>query len=404
MTERAGPEPVVEWLQEQLRLGRSHLEIAEDLGMSRSAVSRNIGKMKRGEEFGSKFRPAAERRIAFERRERDLLAQQAREREAREQREQAERELREKVRRARRRQEEREAEERARGERELEERREKTRQQLAEARTRLHRKGIIGGERLYGDADYLLRVGVGVHHHDEGAEEIAFAPDRYRFPCGWTAQQLREGVTAEQRMQPSAVPAGSAMPDFIGDRPATLVSFVKWRDEQWFYGPDYHLVQTWRELNTRPLLDERDPPFMPLPEEAHWYEQLLKVEQKLSARGYVVPGPDNPRLFEALPLAADQTSAARSDFEARLRKKETISRTLRRMAHTRYYAEGLWLLATPTPDDTVWSAAKRVLVTMLALGVVGGTAYGLLIGLALVLSSFWEVTWNVAQGIRALFA
>ena len=49
-------DPVVRWLKEQQRQGRTRRAIAEDLGVNPSTVTRNIEKMETDESFGPKFR------------------------------------------------------------------------------------------------------------------------------------------------------------------------------------------------------------------------------------------------------------------------------------------------------------------------------------------------------------
>ena len=404
MTESAEWDPVAEWLKKQQRQGRSRRAIAEDLGVNPSTVTRNIEKMETDESFGPKFRKAIEKRVVVEQVEGERLAREATVREAAEQRARGERERQAAEQRARRRRVERAAEERAREKRDLEERLERTRRQLAEVSSRLRRKDIIEGETLYGDAAYLLSVGANVIHYDAGVEEIAFAPNGFVFPCGWIAEKFRYRVTADQRMQPSAVPAGAQRPDTIGARAANIVSFVVWPDERWFYGRDYSLVDTWRKLKARPLLDEDNPPFLPTDEEVDWYEELLRVELELLERGYVVPGTDDPMLTKALPLLDKGMRSRRIDFEKRMADKKLKAVALRRMASFRTYLLGFWYLATPISSDTRGEVVNKALTTMLVLGLVMGTAVGLLRGVALGLLYVGQSIWMAAQAITGLLA
>ena len=128
------------------------------------------------------------------------------------------------------------------------------------------------------------------------------------------------------------------------------------------------------------MVDEDNPPFLPTDKEVDWYEELLRVELDLLARGYVVPGTDDPMLTKALPLLDNGMRSRRMDFEKRMADKKLKAVALRRMASFRTYLLGFWYLATPISSDTRGEVVNKALTTMLVLGLVMGTAVGLLRG------------------------
>ena len=229
----AGESEVRDWFRRQLSRRNSGGRkvvlrvLAEELGVNKSTISRNGSALRSGETLASPFYALAEARLVAERldvlrvRHLRLLA---------ESREEASREE------ARRAEEARIASaERARDRNrrlsmtthalETVSRLEAVRyQRLAAARAALdpwfetlRAAGILapGDETLYGDALDLIEAGItDIHYVDVGVAAVALAPDGYVFECGLTAAELRSGLTAQQRLQPTAVPDGD---DLAGD-------------------------------------------------------------------------------------------------------------------------------------------------------------------------------------------
>ena len=68
------------------------------------------------------------------------------------------------------------------------------------------------------------------------------------FECGLTAAELRSGLTAEQRLQPT-VADGQDLPGMIGAAPAPTVRRVPLPDEAWRYGKAAAgMMNEWRRL------------------------------------------------------------------------------------------------------------------------------------------------------------
>ena len=402
MSEDIDRDPAEEWLREQLRQGRGYSAIAKDLDVHRSTVRRNVRDMRGPKGLAMPFRQRAERRSEFERGERARLAREAKVRRQAQQRAEAARKLKETEQRARRRREDREATRLGREKRELAARRERTRDQIAKVAARLRRKGTIQDDTLHGDADYLLGIGADVVHYDAGAEIVAFAPDNLKFPCGWTAKQLRRGVTPEQRMRPTAFPPGSPRPYVIGERASSVVSFVVWPDEKWLYGSGYPLVERWRKLMARPLLDESNMPRLPTKEQVTWYEELLQVEVQLLEKRYMVPEATDRMKIEPLSATDDGMWIRLFGFEDWVRHKEEMAPKFRRMASIREHALGLLYLAMPVLDKTPGEAAKRGIAVMVVLGLVAGTVWGLLMGLWIASIYAGQSVWAAVRAIMTL--
>ena len=105
-------------------------------------------------------------------------------------------------------------------------------------------------ETIYGDALELIDAGItDIRYVDDGVAAVALADDGYVFECGLTAAELRSGLTAEQRLQPTAVPDGDDLPEMIGGVPAFTARRVSLPDEVWRYGEDVAgMMSEWRRL------------------------------------------------------------------------------------------------------------------------------------------------------------
>ena len=107
-----------------------------------------------------------------------------------------------------------------------------------------------GDETLYGDALELIEAGItDIYYADAGVAAVALVADGYVFECGLTAAELRSGLTAEQRLQPTAVADGQDLPGMIGAAPSLTVRRVSLPDETWRYGEDdAAMMNEWRRL------------------------------------------------------------------------------------------------------------------------------------------------------------
>ena len=106
-----------------------------------------------------------------------------------------------------------------------------------------------GDETLYGDARELIDAGItDIHYAALGVAAVALAADGYVFECGLTAAELRSGLTAKQRLQPT-VADGQDLPGMIGAAPVPTVCRVSLPDEAWRYGvDDAGMMSEWRRL------------------------------------------------------------------------------------------------------------------------------------------------------------
>ena len=172
-------------------------------------------------------------------------------------------------------------------------RQEEVRRHARTVNRRMQDMGIVekGSTYVYGDGAALIREGaVDFHYQDENAEIVGYAPAEYRFSGGLTAGQYREGVTREQRMRPSAVPAGQPRPEMIGTRRASLIPDIAHFDDKWFFGHLYADVSAWYELrDAAPAWWKLggELPQEPGEEDNSWYKRVLELEITLLESGLV---------------------------------------------------------------------------------------------------------------------
>lgn len=236
--------------------------LAKELGVNKSTVSRNGRQLRNDQPLAAPFYALAEAQLAAERldvlRVRHLrLLKESREEASREEARRAEEARTARAERARDRNHRLSMTDHAlETVSRLEERR---RQRRAAARSALdpwlailRAAGILdpGDEMLYGDAPELIEAGVtDIHYVDDGVAAVALAHDGYVFECGLTAAELRSGLTAEQRLQSTAVPAGEDPPVVTGGVPVFPVDRVPLPDEAWRYGEDAAgMMSEWRRL------------------------------------------------------------------------------------------------------------------------------------------------------------
>ncbi len=89
---------------------------------------------------------------------------------------------------------------------------------------------------LHGDAVLLLLTKAQVRYVDTGASEVAFAPSGRRYACGLRAEDLRDGVTMEDRMRRYAHDEHRDRPRFIGIRFSDVIPERAYPDEDFFFG------------------------------------------------------------------------------------------------------------------------------------------------------------------------
>ena len=156
---------------------------------------------------------------------------------------------------------------------------------------RMQDMGIVerGNIHVYADGAALISEGAAdFRYHDTRAEIVGYAPSGHEFPCGLTAGQLREGVTREQRMRPSAIPAGQTRPEMIGIRRANLIPRAAYFDGKWFWGHLYSDIAAWYELRDAApdwWMSGRELPRRPDVEDISWYRRMLELETKHLADG-----------------------------------------------------------------------------------------------------------------------
>ena len=286
-----------EWSQYRIRD-----EISRAVKISQPTVSRNIDSVKAGGQPTKKMREALEALFLHYDEEAEMEARQKAEHEA-ERQALLKLERAAAIEQARIERNEREAKEelyRQRIQQEREERaarlhkecQEKARARATVVVRRLMTEGIQATDDriIHGDGATLVRNGLADFvYKDKRAETIAFAPDEHRFSDGWTAKDLREGVTLEERMRGTAVPAGANRPAKIGLRDARMVTRQACYDEPWFWGESLARdLGRWRSLfATRPswALNGVIIPLVPTEDDVAWYAETLTAETDLLKRG-----------------------------------------------------------------------------------------------------------------------
>ena len=172
-------------------------------------------------------------------------------------------------------------------------RQEEVRRHARTVNRRMQDMGIVekGSTYVYADGAALIREGAThFRYHDKNAEIVGYAPSDYKFSCGLTAAQLREGVTRVQRMRPSAVPGGQPRPEMIGIRRANLIPRVPYFDSRWFWGRLYADVSAWYELRDAAPAWWKiggELPQEPGEEDNSWYKRVLELEITLLESGLV---------------------------------------------------------------------------------------------------------------------
>ena len=89
---------------------------------------------------------------------------------------------------------------------------------------------------LHGDAVLLLVMRAQAGYADSGAREVAFSPAGRRYGCGLLAEELRDGVTIEERMRRYARDEHRDRATLIGMRFSDVIPEKPYPDEDWFFG------------------------------------------------------------------------------------------------------------------------------------------------------------------------
>ena len=214
----------------------------------------------------------------------------------------------------------------------LRSRQEKVRTRARIVNQQMQDLGIVekGNTYVYGDGAALISEGAAhFRYHNTEAEIISYSPGEARLPDGRTVAQLREGVTRERRMRPSAVPAGQTRPETIGIRRANHIPYTAYFDGRWFWGHLYADIAAWYELrDAAPAWWEsgRERPPESGDDDITWYGRALELEVKLLESGLA---------FEESVLGwgddwtdeADERRAALRDMERRrVRSEATAAR------------------------------------------------------------------------------
>ena len=259
------------------------------------------------------------------------------------------------------------ADRREAADRALEARRNQARRRALVVSRRMQDMGIVerGSTYVYADGATLIREGMAdFRYHDENAELVGFSPPGYEFPGGWTAARLREGVTRERRMGPSAVAEGEARPETIGIRDAFLVPAVPYFDGDWFWGKLRDDISTWYELRDAApewWLECGGVPRAPAAADVAWYGSVLELETKLLEQGL---------FFEESILGWSD------DWADEVKERRSVLRTLKRRAAcvdaaaTAGRAAG-WLAAGAAVLALFWFVVIPVVVWV-CLGIWGG--------------------------------
>ena len=91
---------------------------------------------------------------------------------------------------------------------------------------------------LYGDAVLLLAMRVDASYRDAGAREVAFAPAGRLYACGLRAEELRDGITIEERMRRYYRDEHRDRPRLVGLRFSDVIPERPYPDEDFFFGSD----------------------------------------------------------------------------------------------------------------------------------------------------------------------
>ena len=91
---------------------------------------------------------------------------------------------------------------------------------------------------LYGDAVLLLAMRAYASYRDAGAREVAFAPAGRLYACGLRAEELRDGITMEERMRRYYRDEHRDRPRLIGLRFSDVIPERPYPDEDFFFGSD----------------------------------------------------------------------------------------------------------------------------------------------------------------------
>ena len=426
MTENEDIDRELEWLLRQRDNGLTHGQIAALIGVSRSAITKNLITIDEGGEIAMPLR----RKIAAYL---DRLEREAAERRQAAIDEEAERKRAEEI---LRRQQELERTRKAE--------RDAARQRLNAARQRLdalkatfknleairlralrtvnerlEKAGIDTGGRIHGDGVIYARTLERFRYADSGAEQVAFAPPSHRFPCGLTGEELRRDISAGQRRKRLLVPAGTERPAFIGVRPGNLVNLTRYPDDRPFWGELSDLIGEWRQLFWRKpsWWEERELPELPADADVTWYRRVLEIETRLLREGLrfeqsIINWSESVDSARAVLDDLERRARYRDHLLARSARRQDILKRVRQVAAATFAVLLLATLVIATVllwDVIVWDmvravggfllAAMKIVVTPFIL--LFKALWSLLMGIWWLLNGIW---WIVTTIPRALIA
>ena len=152
--------------------------------------------------------------------------------------------------------------------------------------TKMQATGMLQGvdPATQGDAPELLAKAQpsDIEYSALALAAIALAPDDCKFACGLTAAQLRQGITAWQRLKGKYSKR---------TRKDELVPPILRPDADLYYGDDYQDILTWQRMNAEQSAPALEPlPLTVSPEAAEKFHEFVTLDRELRDRGYKFEG------------------------------------------------------------------------------------------------------------------
>ena len=388
--EQEQDDPVVEWLEAQLKL-MSARQLGRKYHIDPSVITRNLKNYREGKGLAGTFRTRIEGIIEqeqLERLHRQHLADQAAAAELKRQEDLT----RDAVVKERAEREAAEAKEKERAERIAKKAAATARADVARQRREMEDAFILACEdwearfreagylterqMVEGDAEELILTGISdLDYVDIGVAAVALLPDDYVIWRDKTVKFFREGVSYKARLQPTAIPNGQPRPEMIGSIPTSVVYRDPLPDQLWRYGREgVELISEWRRLtDTYGHLATGRLPWVAHLETVRGFERLIDIEEQ------------SEYVFEDSRLGPD----ARDRLKALQRRAAlpAIGLTTADMTGSASKAAVRWLCSDG------WKWAGYAVAALVAIAVVVGAALG-----------FWEVVkwgWGLRTDLWA---
>ena len=152
--------------------------------------------------------------------------------------------------------------------------------------TKMQATGMLQGvdPATQGDAPELLAKAQpsDIEYPTLALAAIALAPANQRFACGLTAAQLRQGITAWQRLKGKYSKR---------TRKDELVPPILRPDADLYYGDNYEELLTWQRMNAEQSALALEPlPLTVSPEAAEKFHEFVTLDRELRDRGYKFEG------------------------------------------------------------------------------------------------------------------